>query len=182
MKWIRNAILRWARARQPDFVIGGAERPYLRRHWLIPRNRVFNIYVHEFLRSDDDRALHDHPWLFNCSWLLEGAYIEWTPADEAHLMPDVGVRCQYPEQHERRAGDVKFRWGRAPHRIQLLRAGFATANGSAQAFGGELPCWTVFITGPRVRQWGFYCEKGWIHWKRFTAASDPGAIGKGCEA
>ena len=61
---IREAILRWARNREPDFIIGGHEAPYLRRHWLIPRNRFFNIYVHEFLRSDDDRALHDHPWAF----------------------------------------------------------------------------------------------------------------------
>jgi hypothetical protein len=35
---IREAILRWARNREPDFIIGGRERPYLRRHWLIPRN------------------------------------------------------------------------------------------------------------------------------------------------
>ena len=41
MKFIRDAILRWARARQPDFIIGGAERPYLRRHWLLPRNSAF---------------------------------------------------------------------------------------------------------------------------------------------
>jgi hypothetical protein len=46
-----------------------------------------------------------------------------------------------------------------------------------------LPCWTIFITGPRVRQWGFYCmERGWIHWKRFTAADDPGAVGAGCDS
>ena len=57
-----EAIARITR-RPADFVIGGAERPYLRRWWVIPRNRLFNVYLHQFLRSDDDRALHDHPWL-----------------------------------------------------------------------------------------------------------------------
>lgn len=162
MKFIRNAILRWVRDRQPDFVIGGQERPYLRRHWLIPRNPVFNVYVHEFLRSDDDRALHDHPWLFNASWIIAGEYMEYTIRAGGLVVDDY-----------RAAGDWKFRWGRAPHRVALF---------DAEA-GGSKPCWTVFITGPRVREWGFYCmERGWIHWKKFTAADDRGAVGKGCDA
>jgi hypothetical protein len=184
MKFIRNAILRWARARQPDFVIGGHERPYLRRHWLIPRNRFFNVYVHEFLRSDDDRALHTHPWAANCTWVLEGAYTEWMPADDEHLMPDVGIRCQYPESRVLVAGDVKFRWGAAPHRIELfdeIRMDPSAAN-SLGLVSAPSPVWTLFITGPVVREWGFWCKHGWVHWKKFTAASDPGAIGKGCDA
>ena len=50
--------------RAPDFVIGGSDNPYLLRWFLIPRNPVFNVYLHKFMRSDDDRALHTHPWLF----------------------------------------------------------------------------------------------------------------------
>lgn len=162
---IRAAILRWAQSRTPDFVIGGSERPYLLRWWLIPRNPVFNIYVHLFLRSDDDRALHDHPWLFNCSLILDGVYLEHTP-DGAFV---------------RRAGDIKFRWGRAAHRVELYRAAMAIGNGKPRAIGAPEPCWTLFITGPRVRQWGFYCRQGWVHWMRFTASSDKGAIGPGCD-
>lgn len=183
MRLIADAILRWARGRQPDFVIGGRERPYLRRHWLIPRNRFFNIYVHQFLRSDDDRALHDHPWLFNASWLIEGQYREWTPADDEHLMPDVTERCRYPEFVDRRAGSWKFRWGAAPHRLELLHAGYVVARGRPIAVGAPIPCWTVFITGPIVREWGFHClGRGWIHWKKFTAPADRGSIGRGCDA
>lgn len=152
---IAAAILRWARAKKPDFVIGGPERPYLRRHWLLPRNPVFNVYVHQFLRSDDDRALHDHPWLFNCSILLQGGYFEHTPR---------GIFARMP-------GSWYFRFGGAPHRVEL------PINR-----GEPVPCWTVFITGPRVRHWGFYCPQGWVHWKRFTAADDKGAIGQGCDS
>jgi hypothetical protein len=68
-----------ADSRKPDFIIGGADEPYMLRWWVIPRNRFFNIYLHHFLRSDEDRALHDHPWL-NCSWLLDGRYTEHTIA------------------------------------------------------------------------------------------------------
>lgn len=158
---IRAAILRWAHARQPNVVIGGNDRPYLRRWFLIPRNPVFNIYVHQFLRSDDDRALHDHPWLFNCSILLDGEYLEHTPAGKFH----------------RRAGDWKFRWGPAPHRVELFDD---EGDPPVRPFMEAVPCWTVFITGPRVRQWGFHCPQGWVHWKRFTSA-DGHEVGKGCD-
>src|SRR5438309_7455387 len=71
----------WARAKMqtpPDFVIGEAENPYMRRWWVVPRNEGCNVYLHEILRGDDDRALHDHPW-DNTSMLLDGGYTEVTP-------------------------------------------------------------------------------------------------------
>jgi hypothetical protein len=141
--------------RPPDFLIGGTERPYLRRWFVIPRNRWFNVYLHQFLRSDDDRALHDHPWA-NCSILLRGCYAE-------HTIAAGGI-------NDRRillVGDWRIRWsGRFAHRVELI----------------DGPCWTLFITGPRYRSWGFHCpDHGWVDWKRFTAADDPGAVGRGCE-
>ena len=57
------------------FVIGEPEEPYLKRWFILPRNRWFNIYLHHFHRSDDDQALHDHPWA-SVSILLKGSYIE----------------------------------------------------------------------------------------------------------
>lgn len=150
MKRLAELLIRRAARRVPDFVIGGADDPYLLRWWLLPRNPVFNAYLHCFLRSDDDRALHTHPWLFNLSWLLRGPYREWLAEDRFV---------------DRAPGVVKFRWGAAAHRVELT--------------GG--PCWTLFLTGPRVRQWGFLCPRGWVHWKKFTAPGDKGAVGKGCD-
>lgn len=169
MSWA-DALVRRITRRPPDFVIGGPDRPYLRRWFVLPRNPLFNVYLHQFLRSDDDRALHDHPWLFNLSWLLSGEYIE-------HTIRAGGVGVRTP----RRAGDLKFRWGPAPHRVELLTIADFVRTQPDNAT--PLPCWTLFITGPRVRQWGFHCpEAGWIHWRRFTAAADPGAAGLGCDA
>ena len=147
--------------RAPDFVIGGAERPYLRRWWVLPRNRFFSVYLHEFRRSDDDRALHDHPWLANASFLLRGRYLEHTTK---HGLPWVD---------ELHAGEWKFRWGAAPHRIELLRV---PADAAAL-----LPVWTLFLTGPKVREWGFFCGRGFVHWRDFTAPADKGSVGRGCE-
>ena len=39
--------------------------------------------------------------------------------------------------------------------------------------------WTLFITGPVVRQWGFHCPKGWVHWEDYTDESG-NRIGAGC--
>jgi hypothetical protein len=61
--------------REPDVVIGGRDNPYLLRWHLIPRNKLFGIYLHRFLRDDDDRALHDHP-KNNISLILTTDYRE----------------------------------------------------------------------------------------------------------
>jgi len=154
---LKKRLASWLQAmsrRPPDFVIGGNERPYLLRWFVVPRNTVFNVYLHCFLRSDDDRALHDHPWA-NCSIVLRGEYTE-------HRIAAGGVH----QREVLRAGAVRLRLsGRIAHRIELH-------NG---------PCWTLFLTGPRYRQWGFHCPEGWVHWERFVAPADRGAIGRGCE-
>jgi hypothetical protein len=125
----------------------------MQRWWIIPRNRWFNIYLHYFLRSDDDRALHDHPWL-NCSILLAGEYTEHTiaPGGVAH-------RQVY------KAGAIKLRRAKAAHRVEL-HAG---------------PCWSLFLTGPVIRDWGFHCPAGWRPWQLFVSERDNGSIGRGCE-
>lgn len=150
-EWIINRVTR----RAPDFVIGSHENPYLLRWWILPRNRFLNVYVHRFLRSDDDRALHDHPWS-NLSVLLRGRYLE-------HTIAAGGINVR----HERVAPAFKFRpSGAHAHRLELI--------------DGE--CWTLFVTGPRYRQWGFHCpDRGWVPWQKFTAPNDSGAVGKGCD-
>lgn len=152
-----DRLIARAESRGPDFVIGGHDNPYLLRWFLIPRNRFFNIYLHKFLRSDDDRALHDHPWPW-CSILLRGSYVEWSK-------PRAGSPLGYHvERFEE--GSIRCHGPRYAHRLVIDR-------------GSD--CWTLFITGPRVRQWGFHCPKGWVHWKKFTADDDAGAVGRGCE-
>jgi NTP pyrophosphatase (non-canonical NTP hydrolase) len=135
--------------RAPDFVIGAN---YLRRWWVIPRNPFANVYLHEICRSDDDRALHDHPW-DNISVLISGGYRE-------HLPDGVVI--------DRRAGDVVQRKASDLHRLELI---------------DDVPAVSLFITGPKVRDWGFECPNGWVPWQIFTGfaqTGDSSQTGPGC--
>lgn len=169
--WLVGRALR----RYPDFVIGGPQNPYMLRWWItpwsgvhkVPREqrtrwqRIFAriplpaIYLHRILRSDDDRALHDHPWA-NVSILLRGSYVE-------HTINAGGVHVR----RVRRAGDIVARTAKHAHRLEI-------DNG---------PCWSLFLTSIRTREWGFHCpEFGWVHWRAFTNDADNGAtVGRGCD-
>lgn len=50
--------------------------PYMVRYYLF-RSPYLNIYVHKFLRSDNDRHLHDHPFDF-ITFLFHRGYYEKT--------------------------------------------------------------------------------------------------------
>lgn len=155
-EYMRGWAARRMAKRGPDFVIGEPERPYMRRWFVIPRNRFFNIYLHEVLRSDDDRALHDHPWM-NLTYIIRGGYAE-------HTIAAGGINRRI----WRFAGDWKLRMPGAAHRLEVPDDGWLSTV-------------TLFITGPRVRQWGFHCPvTGWVHWETFCAPADKGQIGRGC--
>lgn len=170
-----NALKRLYRLfkRPPDFYIGGKENPQILRWWIIPRNRFFNVYLHNRLRDDDHRALHDHPW-FNISIILKGGYSEIVPVCSS-LYPD-----DYRIIHkDRKPGNIIFRRASSAHMLQLNRNG--SYNG---VWHRIIPSWSIIITGPRVREWGFWCASPtgfrWVHWKEFTDPSDSGKVGKGC--
>ena len=96
---------RWLTVPRPaDFVVGSGDNPYLLRWYVVPRNRFFGVYLHRFMRSDDDRALHDHP-KDNVSLILSGQYRE-------HFA-DGTVRL-------RRRGRVVARCAETAHRIELI--------------------------------------------------------------
>lgn len=145
-------------SRNPDVRIPGdpAISPYMLRWWKIRRNAFFNVYYHIVRRSDDDTALHDHPW-WNFSIILHGSYFE-------HLIADGGVN------HKTRysAGDVRFRRsGNFAHRLELERYG---PNAYPFREGEEIPVHTIFITGPVLRRWGFHHPDRWVDaydWDQF---------------
>lgn len=149
MQDFTEALLAKAELRTPDFTIGPPEHVYLRR-WYLKRDRLAgNIYLHQILRDDDDRALHDHPW-DSQSVVLKGALRE-VMAGSARVL---------------RAGDSASRAAEVAHRLEVV----------------EGPVWTLFITGPWRRDWGFHCPQGWRHWREFTDSEHGGSqIGRGCD-
>lgn len=153
VQYLNTRLRLVATKRPPDVLIGKQEDTYMRRWWVIPRNRWFNIYLHHFLRSDDDRALHDHPW-WNASILIEGQYTE-------HTISAGGVNHHV----EYGTGAVKLRGAKYAHRVELTSG----------------PCWSLFITGPNIREWGFHCPAGWRPWQQFVDSNNSGHIGRGCD-
>lgn len=142
-------LQRWAEhlmaSRRPDQVIGD---DYLLRWWVVPRNPFCNVYLHDIRRSDNDRALHDHPWA-NTSLVITGGYVEHTPDGT----------------FTRRAGDTIARPATARHRLEIIPGTRAI---------------TLFVTGPKVREWGFWCGHGWVHCLDFVDPHDTGKVGRGC--
>lgn len=118
------------------------------RWYIIPRNRWFNIYLHKIVRSDDDRALHDHPW-WSVSFLLSGEYTE--------------ISSSGMQVYSR--GSVIFRRPEYRHRLVV---------------NDDQHVWTLFLTGPKVREWGFWCPKGFVVWQDFVDRNDTGSVGRGC--
>lgn len=58
-----------------------------------------------------------------------------------------------------------FRSAKFAHRLELVKG----------------PVWTLFITGPKQRSWGFYCPNGWKHWREVSVASDAENKFIGCD-
>lgn len=178
-------VTRIAGKRPPNFVVGddSPEGPYLLRWYLSPwsgwfkhvpkeqlkkwqqwvrkaiRKTLPNLYLHKFMRDDDDRALHDHPsWAFRL--ILWNGYIE-------HTIAEGGIHHRITVQ----PGYFGFLRTKHTHRIELHR----------DHAGNPIPCWTLFLFGPERREWGLHCpDRGWAHWEEFTAAGKPGEVGKGC--
>lgn len=146
---------------------------YMLRWWRIKRNRLFNIYYHIVRRSDDDRALHDHPW-WSFSIVLEGSYFE-------HCINAGGVNVKTKYE----PGAVRFRpSGRFAHRLEL-------EHWPPDAFPGlrgeEKSVHTIFITGPYSRRWGFHDgPRGWVDAHRWDEHCEKHGLStamemKGCE-
>lgn len=77
--------------------------PLLTRYHLVS-NRWFGLYLHHLHASDEDRALHDHPWSF-VTVLLSSGYWEWTPEGASW----------------KRRFSVLYRPAEWAHRLELVR-------------------------------------------------------------
>lgn len=171
--------------RKPDRIIGDdPARPYLSRWWLTPwsnyerdeakrswldklKASLPHVYLHHIHRSDDDRALHDHPWK-NVSIVLKGGYFEHRPMFPTFYARDLKLNgTAETESLWRGPGSIVFRAATALHRLEIPK-------------GSPDGAWTLFITGPRVREWGFQCPQGWRIWSVFSDPLDSGRVGRGC--
>lgn len=163
----REATLTWAQelmaSRPPDFYVGPSEDHQVDRWFVVPRNTYRNVYLHRFYRSDDQSALHDHPW-DSMSWILSGRYRE-VMATEAPI---------------REEGSISERLARQPHRIELL----TPEPVITLFFTGPTCRWRVKSEQPTVYEpeWGFHCANGWRFWRDYVEQLADGGNreGRGC--
>ncbi len=89
----------------------------------------FQLYLHYFHRSDDDGALHSHPFAWSIALILFGGYSE-----ERRVGNDVVCRVLKP---------FRFNFLRSSdyHRVDLLNPEGA---------------WSLFLVGPKVTTWYFW--------------------------
>lgn len=141
----------------PDQVIGDPNDPYMLRWHITPRDSVRGgVYLHKFLKDDDDRALHDHPWQSH-SICLSGELLEFYHFGVGEVDPDnIYSRKVTPGMHIPRSAEMA-------HRLVVVEPGF-----------------TLFMYGPKCREWGFHCNQGWRHWTRFVDPTNTGKHGPGC--
>ena len=121
--------------------------PYLERYYLFLRERErfpFNVFLHKFLKSDPD-DVHDHPWPY-ATLILKGGYWEWIP----HF--DTVGRKTGEYQVWRGPGHFRVSKANSFHRIEL---------------DPDITAWTLFMPGPKQRDWGFLVKNQWIQWEQY---------------
>lgn len=170
MQWILNRFARlwWSfedRTGREDWVrvIYRSNEPLITRYYLCSTRWIDDLKLlyryprlHKMLykvsfrlvlhhmHQSDSDGHHDHPWPW-ASWVLSGGYWEDTPA---------GARWRWP-------GHLRFRSAKSLHRLIL------DPNTRKEV-------WTLFLMGPREREWGFVGRNGeWVPWFQHHGLTAP---------
>lgn len=137
--------------------------PYLIRRTLLSLGKFFSIKYHQILQSDE-ACSHDHPWPF-ITIILSGGYFEWTPKSQKEngeiISSRLDVRGEVEVLRYHAAGSIMYRPARWIHKVELKLDGKKL-----------VPAKTLVFTGRVVRDWGFFTEGGWIHWKKYDKKRD----------
>lgn len=148
-------ICNWLAKRLPSFTIPTPDgEPYLTRYYLFGADRKWgNIFLHHFHSSDKDLApsgtyyLHNHPWPWSFSIILDGGYVE----ERRESDDSISERTYLP-------GSINTLTDKDFHRVELI--------------GND--GWSLFFTGWRSdkRSWGFWdrVTKQYLDFKNFAKA------------
>lgn len=128
---------------QHKVIVNCEREPYLHRWYLLRTKRV-GIFIHKFVRSDEDRALHDHPWNFIVVPLWRG-YVEHS--EEQHHCGTFAI-----QRRVRPLISARFRSAEYRHRVELI---------------DDVPAWSLFIRFTECRTWGFWPNQVFIAWNKW---------------
>jgi hypothetical protein len=137
--------------RDPDLTIAPDGNPYLYRWYVVRSSSVANIYFHIQVADDPERPLHDHPW-DNMSVILSGGYKETISWSEGEPTPGTTYVAT------RHVKDVIMRRAKQAHRLELPY--------------GVPYTMTLFTTGPKIHNWGFWYPEGHVPYEQVTRTID----------
>lgn len=113
---------------------------YLRR-WRV-ETPWFSVRLHHWLHSDDNRNTHDHPWNFY-TFILKGSYLDVPIPAGPGTVDAFGNEALVGQRVK--AGHIYYRPATHAHWVHLDQ--------------GEV--WTLVLTGPKIRRWGFWIGDRW---------------------
>lgn len=117
---------------------------YLRRYFITPRWFPLRVFVHQIFTPDPDRSMHDHPWDF-VTFPLSG-------------------------YHEIRLHDVHGRFNAYiwPWQCHTRPAEYVHSIYQLD----KSPTWTIMVTNKARREWGFWVDDKWVHWREYLGLPD----------
>jgi hypothetical protein len=128
---------------------------YMNRWWLFNPHQpnsdgegrefpeLASVRIHQILRADNDRDLHNHPWDAR-TIILKGWYDELREGENGRIV-----------HAKRRAGDTAAISAKTFHTITAV---------------APETVWTMFFMGRKVQPWGYATERGFVHWSEYLAA------------
>lgn len=125
--------------------------PYLHRYYVFLKDRdekfPCNVFVHHFVKSDDENNLHDHPWDY-ITCILSGGYWEHMFVDSSTLGSVSGGENSGKSlaRFWRNPGHIQYKSKDHLHRVQLPCDSKATQSNT----------WTLFVPLKREKSWGFF--------------------------
>lgn len=117
--------------------LGVAECPYAYRY--VFNFGFFAIRIHNWVRSDDKRYFHDHPWWF---WtiVLRGSYVDVTKDKRDQL----------------KAGSIRYRPSNHAHYVEVPKGGALTVL----LTGPQVKKWGFWVNGKHYRPLRFFSRHG----------------------
>ena len=114
---------------------------------------------HLYINSDDIHNIYFHRFIGS-----DGPVMHDHPWWSISFILSNSYTEHTPEgSFKRKAGDIIYRSAHSLHWIEI-----------------EDPVYTLFITGPKIKEWGFMCSKVWFHWKDYMQMRGPNRQANGC--
>ncbi len=117
--------------------------------WHIAKGNWGGLYLHRFLRGDEDKDPHDHPWPFK-------TFVLWGGYDDEVWDVEGKTRRVLMWEHCR-PGRLYSRPASHTHRVVIAPGRTA---------------WTLVFIGRKEKEWGFYTPQGFVHHIEYQQEAD----------